>query len=309
MDWLATLLAGIVFVVVYGVAIRGYLLLRARRDADRWHWGAVAAAGLVGGLAFYLAQQVRMPHRPSLLDLAAFAIMAVAAAAIPTLLELRCVVAARLLARSTVSAGAVRSPAKGPAIATSSIDIDPPSPAARTPFPTLRRATVDDAAALAALAERTFRATFAASNTAANLDAHCRSSYGAAIQARELADPAMETLVAVGPGGELVAYGQLRWSGAPDCVVAERPAEVQRLYAEARWHGTGLAQALMAELLALARAGGADYVWLGVWEHNPRAIAFYRKHGFTAVGDHVFPVGDDPQRDLLLVRELPPAAG
>jgi len=49
-------------------------------------------------------------------------------------------------------------------------------------------------------------------------------------------------------------------------------------------------------------------VWLGVWEHNPRAIAFYRKWGFEAVGEHVFVVGTDPQRDLVMTRSaLAPA--
>ena len=47
---------------------------------------------------------------------------------------------------------------------------------------------------------------------------------------------------------------------------------------------------------------GSTTAWLGVWEHNPRAIAFYRKWGFTPVGEHCFAVGDDPQRDVILER-------
>ena len=58
----------------------------------------------------------------------------------------------------------------------------------------------------------------------------------------------------------------------------------------------------MAERLARAGRGGADQVWLGVWEHNPRAIAFYRKHGFVEVGAQVFQLGGDPQRGLVFVR-------
>jgi ribosomal protein S18 acetylase RimI-like enzyme len=49
---------------------------------------------------------------------------------------------------------------------------------------------------------------------------------------------------------------------------------------------------------------GSDVVWLGVWERNPRAIAFYRKFEFREAGEHVFPVGNDPQRDIVLVRPL-----
>jgi RimJ/RimL family protein N-acetyltransferase len=58
----------------------------------------------------------------------------------------------------------------------------------------------------------------------------------------------------------------------------------------------------MATCLAEITARGADVAWLGVWERNPRAIAFYRKWGFAEVGAHTFVVGDDPQRDLVLCR-------
>jgi ribosomal protein S18 acetylase RimI-like enzyme len=173
-------------------------------------------------------------------------------------------------------------------------------------MPALRDATAADAAALAELAERTFRDTFAASNTPENLDAFCAGAYGTAIQGREIADPRMATVLAEHQG-RLVGFGQLRWGPPPECVSAQRPVEIQRLYVDAPWHGRGVAQALMGELLERAATGGADQVWLGVWEHNLRAIAFYRKLGFAAVGAHVFPVGQDPQRDLVLVRPATPS--
>ena len=88
--------------------------------------------------------------------------------------------------------------------------------------------------------------------------------------------------------------------------MAARPAEIQRIYVAREWHGRGAAQALMAEALRLAGSGGADAVWLGVWERNPRAIAFYRKLGFVENGDHVFPLGDDPQRDVVMVLPVEP---
>jgi ribosomal protein S18 acetylase RimI-like enzyme len=170
----------------------------------------------------------------------------------------------------------------------------------RTAAPTIRVATPGDAAALAELAERTFRDTFGPSNTAENMRLHCERSYAAAIQAAEIADPARTTLVA-DAGGRLVGYGQLRWN-ATHCLVAARPAEIQRIYVDRPWHGGGIAQALMSRLLDSARAGGADRVWLGVWEHNLRARAFYRKAGFTEVGDHSFVLGDETQRDLVMAR-------
>lgn len=168
-------------------------------------------------------------------------------------------------------------------------------------MPTLRPALPSDAAPLAELAERTFRATFEAMNTPEDMALHCATHYSEAIQAAEILDPAVTTLLSE-QDGQLIGYAQLRWDPAPPCVVAERPAEVQRLYVDAAWHGQGVAQDLLGHALHLAAEGGADQIWLGVWERNPRAIAFYRKFGFVAVGAHVFPLGTDPQRDIIMVR-------
>jgi ribosomal protein S18 acetylase RimI-like enzyme len=167
----------------------------------------------------------------------------------------------------------------------------------------IRPATDEDAAGLAELAERTFRDAFAGANNAEDMDLHCRKSYGESIQAAEIRDPNRATLVC-DSGERLVGYGQLRWSSAPACVVATRPAEVQRIYVDAAWHGKGVAQSLMTALIEIASAGGADVAWLGVWERNPRAIAFYSKAGFSLVGSHVFVVGRDPQTDLILARRI-----
>jgi diamine N-acetyltransferase len=168
---------------------------------------------------------------------------------------------------------------------------------------TIRAAAPEDAASVAELAERTFRHAFAALNTPENMDLYCAATYGAALQAREILDPRIETVL-YRRGDELAGYGQLRWGPAPSCVAAARPAEVQRLYVDPQWHGRGVAQALMAELLSRAARGDADQVWLGVWEHNPRAIAFYRKEGFVEVGEHAFRLGHELQRDLVLAHAM-----
>jgi diamine N-acetyltransferase len=167
----------------------------------------------------------------------------------------------------------------------------------------IRQAKAGDAADLADLAERTFRDTFAHVNCAEDIDSHCRNSYGENIQAAEIRDPKRTTFVCH-VRDSLIGYAQLRWESAPPCVVATRPAEIQRLYVDAPWHGKGVAQALMASLLEAAAAGAADVAWLGVWERNPRAISFYEKSGFAFVGDHVFVLGKDPQRDLVLAKRL-----
>ena len=168
-------------------------------------------------------------------------------------------------------------------------------------MPLIRKANRSDAERLSQLAERIFRDTFSAVNAAEDIDLHCRNSYSEAIQAAEIANPNMLTLLSE-EGGKLAGYAQLRWAEAPDCVVADRPGEIQRLYVASDWHGKGIAQDLMDACIEEMKSRGSDVVWLGVWERNPRAISFYRKFGFVEVGDHIFPVGRDPQRDVVMAR-------
>ena len=168
---------------------------------------------------------------------------------------------------------------------------------------TIRMACDADARALAVLAESTFRAAFAAMNSVEHMDLHCRTRYGECIQAAEIADPTMTTLLAE-HGGRLIGYVQLRWGSAPACVTASRAGEVQRLYVVGQWHGTGVAQALMEAAVAEVRERDLDAVWLGVWEHNPRAIAFYARLGFVEVGSHTFDLGGDAQRDIVMMKSL-----
>jgi ribosomal protein S18 acetylase RimI-like enzyme len=155
----------------------------------------------------------------------------------------------------------------------------------------IRRAREDDALALSVLAEATFRAAFTESNTAADMQLHCAANYGQALQLAEIRDSSRETWVAE-LGSRL-----------------ERPVEIQRFYVDASHHGAGLAHRLMAHVLARADAAGYAVLWLGVWERNVRALAFYKKWGFEVVGEYTFKVGDDPQRDLLIRRDVQPIAG
>jgi ribosomal protein S18 acetylase RimI-like enzyme len=171
---------------------------------------------------------------------------------------------------------------------------------------TSRRAARRDAAPLAALAARTFADTFGADNTPEDLRAHLASAYGEALQAREIADPAFRTLLAC-QGDALVGFAQVRRQAFPACVVAPRPVELYRFYLDRAFHGTGTAQPLMREACDAARELGGLHLWLGVWERNPRAVAFYRKAGFVRVGSHEFVVGRDVQTDWGFLQALPDA--
>jgi diamine N-acetyltransferase len=171
------------------------------------------------------------------------------------------------------------------------------------PVATVRRAQVGDAGKLSEIAEATFRSAFGAMNTAEQMQLHCRNRYGEKIQAEEISNAEMLTLLAE-CDGQLVGFAQLRWGPAPPCVIAKCPGEIRRLYVNQDWHGKGVAQQLMNASIDRMLRHDSDSVWLGVWEHNPRAISFYKKFGFVDIGEHPFPLGGDLQRDIVMVKSL-----
>jgi ribosomal protein S18 acetylase RimI-like enzyme len=167
----------------------------------------------------------------------------------------------------------------------------------------IRRATVTDAEALAAFGARTFRDTFAKDNTPEDMEQHLASAWHPALQRAEIEDVALDTLLAWS-GNELAGFAQVRDRHAPACVVTRQPVELKRFYVDTPWQGRGLARALMNAVETSARARGGRELWLGVWERNERAQAFYRKCGFETVGTQIFVVGTDPQTDHVMLRHL-----
>ncbi|MBI5303085.1 MAG: GNAT family N-acetyltransferase [Chloroflexi bacterium] len=172
---------------------------------------------------------------------------------------------------------------------------------------TIRIATSADNELLAEIGAQTFYATFAVDNTPADMQAYLAASFSPDIQARELADPQSIFLIAE-IDGDTVGYAQLRQNHIPSCVTGARPIEIGRLYARKQWHGRGVGAALMRACLAHATRQNSDTLWLDVWEHNPRAIAFYRAWGFTQVGTQAFQLGDDLQNDFVMQRPVTPTA-
>ncbi len=96
----------------------------------------------------------------------------------------------------------------------------------------------------------------------------------------------------------------LRKGPVPEQVTGERPIELVRLYVSHESLGSGVGAALMQACIDEAKRGGHQTLWLGVWERNNRAQAFYRKWNFREVGTHPFQLGDDPQTDLLMQRSI-----
>ncbi|MDF1504978.1 GNAT family N-acetyltransferase [Roseisolibacter sp. H3M3-2] len=174
----------------------------------------------------------------------------------------------------------------------------------------VRPASAADAEALSRLAAETFRDTFADANTPEDMARYVAGAFSPARQAAEIADASGAVLLAedhdAAGAPALVGYAQLASGPAPAAVTGPEPLELKRLYVARARHGQGVAQALMDAVLDAARARGARTLWLGVWERNPRAAAFYAKYGFGRVGAHTFVLGADAQTDWLMARPLAP---
>ncbi len=160
----------------------------------------------------------------------------------------------------------------------------------------IRRATSGDAGRLAAFAARTFHDTFAAANRPEDLADYLAKTYGEEQQGREIGDARVITLLAE-QGSELAGFAQMK-------IEEDSRIEIARFYVHRQFHGRGVAQTLMQAAIAEAARLGVKQLWLGVWERNDRAIAFYAKCGFRDVGSHPFLLGSDLQTDRLMAMDL-----
>ena len=170
----------------------------------------------------------------------------------------------------------------------------------------LRVATPSDAAALSRAASTFFLDTFGDANRRDDMETYLASAFSEATQHRELVDADNRIWLAIAANGDIAGYAHVRRSAAPSgaSIGRSHAVEIARIYAGQQWQGRGLGAALMNQCIATAREWGGEVLWLGVWERNPRAIAFYEKHGFQVVGEQPFLLGADLQRDLVMARRL-----
>src|SRR6185312_2146141 len=167
----------------------------------------------------------------------------------------------------------------------------------------IRHAEITDAAMVADFSRRTFFESFARYNTEENMRLYLDEQFPRERQIAEVGAPGRIFLLAC-LEGELVGYASLRESPVPEELKGENAIEIVQLYSDQRMIGKGVGPALMQACLDTARNLGKDWVWLGVWEHNHRAQAFYAKCGFERFGEHIFIVGLDAQTDWWLRKRL-----
>jgi len=176
--------------------------------------------------------------------------------------------------------------------------------------PAIRHATAADAPSLATFAAEVFSLgcpQTAPTDLAAYIDAELTSARFAA----HIADPNIVVLLAEASGLEvsppaprrLVAYMVVARRSLHPAIDAPAPAELRKLYLHPAAHGTGLSSALVHCALSILNAEGPRPIWLSAFSENSRAIAFYKKWGFEIVGEQIFIVGSDHQKDVLMLRQ------
>lgn len=167
----------------------------------------------------------------------------------------------------------------------------------------VREATEADAALLARMGRQTFHETYAADVSAEDMATFLRASFGPGKQAAELADPSTFFLIAE-DGNTPVGYAKFQAGEPPTGTVPSSAIELARIYVLKEWIGRGVGSSLMQAGLSEAGRRGFKVMWLGVWEKNPRAIAFYRKWGFAEAGTQRFRLGAERHTDVLMQRSV-----
>lgn len=168
---------------------------------------------------------------------------------------------------------------------------------------TLRPATGHDVGLLQQIGRQTFAETFAASNSAQNMQTYLEEGFSAEKLRAELQHPHSAFYIAE-LDRAVVGYLKVNTGPAQTEGQVDKALEIERIYVLQAYHGQQVGQRLYEQALELARQAGTDYVWLGVWEENPRAIRFYEKNGFVAFDRHIFRLGDDEQTDILMKRPV-----
>ena len=163
--------------------------------------------------------------------------------------------------------------------------------------------TVSDVWILRGIGRDTFIETFSEANKAEDMERYLTENFSEEQLARELSNPDSFFYVAE-VNGHVVGYLKLNTAHAQTEPQAADALEIERIYVLSNYHGGGVGQALYHHAMSVAEDRKASYVWLGVWEHNHRALRFYEKNGFIAFGTHIFQLGNDQQTDILMKKSV-----
>lgn len=163
--------------------------------------------------------------------------------------------------------------------------------------------TANDVLQLQRIAKETFLQTFSDINTEENMNKYLSEGFSVE-QLKEELNNELSLFYFAKLEDEVIGYLKLNTGEAQKENRKENALEIERIYLLKDFHGKKVGQFLYQKAIDVATEKAMDYVWLGVWEKNFKAIAFYKKNGFVEFDQHVFMLGDDRQIDLMMKLEL-----
>ena len=167
----------------------------------------------------------------------------------------------------------------------------------------IKKVTLADIVQLQEIGRQTFAETFSSTNTEENMKAYLEKGFSNAKLSAELDNPNSEFYFAT-LNNKVIGYLKINFGSAQTELKDDKALEIERIYVLQEFHGKKVGQLLYDQAIHLAKEKKADYVWLGVWEKNHRAIQFYTKNGFVEFDQHIFVLGDDEQTDIMMRLEL-----
>ena len=167
----------------------------------------------------------------------------------------------------------------------------------------IRKINIDDLEALRNLSIQTFKETFEEVNTEEDMQKYLLENLSIEKLKSELENPNSEFYFAEN-NDEILGYLKLNFKDAQTEKLEENHFEIERIYVLKAFLGQKIGQILFDKAIEIGREKNLEYVWLGVWEENHRAIKFYEKNGFEIFGKHDFVLGEDVQTDLLMKLKL-----
>jgi len=167
----------------------------------------------------------------------------------------------------------------------------------------IREVKAEELPELRTLSLQTFIETFAKDNSVENMQAYLDEAFAPGKLEKEFRHP--ETAFYFALSGDLpVGYLKLQWGKAQSERMKGQSLEIERIYVLMSQYGKQAGPTLLEKAIAVAAEKGSEYIWLGVWEANARAIRFYEKNGFEVFSKHNFRLGQETQTDLLMKRML-----
>lgn len=167
----------------------------------------------------------------------------------------------------------------------------------------IRKIALNEIDQLQKIGQQTFHETFSESNSEENMKNYLEEKFSYEKLTAELTDENSEFYFAT-LQNEVIGYLKINFGASQTELKDEKALEIERIYVSKEFHGKKVGQLLYDKAIEIAKEKNIDYVWLGVWEENHRALSFYRKNGFTEFDKHIFKLGNDEQTDLMMKLKL-----